>query len=94
MCRDLRTCVNDGLLSPTPAHHECPTITEAVVRTVAEAEDVSPLDLQPLATVIDPDALEALVRDGWGNVTIKFAYQGYQVCVDGDEQVTVSDRDD
>ena len=86
--------MSNGLLSPTPAHHECHTITEAVVRAVAEAEDVSPLDLQPLATVIDPDALEALVRDGWGNVTIEFTYQGYQVCVDGDEQVTVSDLND
>lgn len=63
---------------------------EAIVNAVAAAEGTSPLELQPLARVIDPDAIGALVRTG-EDVTVEFAYCGYRVCVSGDGVVTVSD---
>jgi hypothetical protein len=66
------------------------SVTEAIVTAVADAEGTSPLKLQPLATVIDPDALGALVRTG-EDMTAEFTYHGYHVCVSGDGQVTVND---
>ena len=61
------------------------TVTEAVVHAVAEQRGVSPLDLDPIATVIDPDALNALFREGLSGVRIEFEYSGSLVAVaDGD----------
>lgn len=68
------------------------TVTEKVVYAVANAEGMSPTELRPLVTVIDPDALERLFRDPTGNAAVEFTYQGYQVRVSSDEQVTVSNR--
>lgn len=64
--------------------------TENVVTAVAEAEGVSPLDLDPLATAVDPDALNALYRDGRRGVAVEFAYQGYEVTVSADGRVSVT----
>lgn len=66
------------------------SVTETVVTAVAEADETSPLELQPLAAAIDPDALGTLVRSG-EDVTVEFAYHGYHVCVSGDGRVTVSE---
>lgn len=81
-------------------------ITAAVVEAVAEAEDVSPVEItQPLASVIDPDALDALFastaseRPRSGQV--EFEYHGYHITVrcltdhfliDLDERSSDSDR--
>ncbi|WP_436345572.1 HalOD1 output domain-containing protein [Natronorubrum sp. FCH18a] len=73
----------------TPYSLEPDTITEAVFSAVGDAERVSPLELQPLTTAIDPDALEALFRTSTGATTIEFDYHGYRVCVSSDERVTV-----
>ena len=64
-------------------------VVEAIVSTVADAEGTSPLEVQPLATVTDPDALCALVRDGNSETTIEFDYCGYRVRVSSGEQVVV-----
>lgn len=66
------------------------SVTETIVCAVADAEDASPLELRPLAEVIDADALEALVRGG-GEVSVEFSYHGYRVCVSGGGQITLSD---
>lgn len=71
------------------AIEEQQTVTEKVVYAVADAEGVSAIDLQPLVTVVDPDALNELFQDDRKNVSVEFAYHGYQVHVSGDEQVTV-----
>ncbi|MFC4542407.1 HalOD1 output domain-containing protein [Halosolutus amylolyticus] len=86
----LRTAVNPAQTTTTSwiTLREPDSITEAIVTAVADAEGTSPLELQPLATVIDPDALDKLVRAD-ENVTAEFAYHGYQVCVSGDGQVAV-----
>lgn len=47
-----------------PGPHE--TATEAVITAVAEATDRSPLDMDPLVGVVDPDALNT-VLDGNGS---------------------------
>lgn len=65
-------------------------MTEAVVAAVADAEGVAPLELDPLAAAIDPDALNALYGDGRHGVALEFAYQGYEVAVSGDRQVAVT----
>ena len=65
-------------------------VTEAIVGAVADAEGVSPLELQPLARVVDPDALNALFEGG-GDVRLEFEYRGFSVRVSGDGQVTLED---
>lgn len=72
------------------------TITEAVVSAVADAEGVSPLELPPLATVIDPDALESFVsgtagRPGTSSRTVEFRYIDYTVAIDENGDVTVDE---
>lgn len=58
-----------------------PSLT--VIETVADLDDTDPLDLVPLATVIDPDALNRLVeqstRSAASDPTISFVYCGYKL---------------
>lgn len=71
------------------------TVTESVVTAVAEATGTSPMALPPLATVLDPDALEFLVSsaadgpDG-SSMSVRFAYAGHAVVVDSLGDVTVA----
>ncbi|WP_423750887.1 HalOD1 output domain-containing protein [Salinirarus marinus] len=66
----------------------------AVVRAVAAARDVDPLDVSPLNDVVDPDALNALFeskidgtpRDGG---TVQFTLDGCAVTVDQTGDVVV-----
>ncbi|WP_225335453.1 HalOD1 output domain-containing protein [Halomicrobium urmianum] len=69
-------------------------IVAAVVDAVADANDVSPLEMKPLASVVDPDALGALFRDSADSGSITFRYVGTQVRVDSDGGVTVTDCDE
>lgn len=61
------------------------TASEGVLDAVAAAERTDPIDLTPpLYSVVDPEALDALVGslrgdEGW----IEFVYRGYLVAVDG-----------
>lgn len=88
--------VNARTTEAVSAGHE--TVTEAIVDAIADAEDVSPLDLEPpLASVIDPDALEGLVESmsrcpGDDPGRIQFVYSGYTVTVSGGGDVTVQRR--
>lgn len=68
----------------------------AVVETIASREDVDSAELDvPLYEAIDPDALDALLRNtadarGGGPVRIDFTYCGYRVTVASDGSVQVS----
>lgn len=68
-------------------------LSSAVVEAVAEAERVDPVELTPLYTAVDPDALEALFqtqyqgREGPVHGEIRFTYQGYEVRVTADGEV-------
>lgn len=86
-------------LSMTPDFQEPQDVSEAVVRTIADAEGISPLDVQPpLATVIDPDALDQVVASmtRWSDEpagVVEFPYNGYIVSVTGGGVVSVSELD-
>jgi hypothetical protein len=70
------------------------TADESVVEAVAEADGVRPTEVTPpLASAVDPDALESLVAsldevDG----SVEFAYGDYRVTVDGCGSVDLSRR--
>jgi hypothetical protein len=65
------------------------SLSTAVVETVAAREDVSPLSLSPpLATFVDPDALDLLFNRGSGSVT--FDAWGYRIVVSHDGTVEVT----
>jgi len=60
------------------------TPSEAVVSTVAGATAQSPLEMQPLFEVIDPDALDRLLGEGGepnSSMRITFRYCGYRITV-------------
>lgn len=60
------------------------TPSEVVVNAVAEVTNRSPIELQPIAEVIDPDALNKYISwpSGTDNpVTATFDYAGCQVLV-------------
>lgn len=63
------------------------TVSHAVVTAVAEAKGVDPMDLTPLGTVIDSDALEALVTPPTTLDHVAFHYSGYDVTVSPDGRV-------
>lgn len=72
--------------------------SEAVVRAVATLTDRTPLDLDPLYEVVDPDHLDELFRgDGrsaWiQDRSITFGFDGCRVTVTG-EGVRVRERRD
>lgn len=61
--------------------------TVAVVRAVAEAEDVTPGELPVLSNVIDPEALDGVFdgqRIGRAGIRLSFDYCGYVVTVTED----------
>ena len=69
-------------------------ISETVVTAVAEAKDVDPLDLDPLYTVVDPDALNSVFRPTTGSpptsMELHFSMAGCQVVIHGDGEVVVT----
>lgn len=71
---------------------------QQVVEAVADAEGVDPLDLEPLSTAVDVDALESLFRPQLtvGSVPdpqseVRFEYHGYEVRFSAIGRVTLSD---
>ena len=75
-----------------PVEHNCVTV---IVREVADREGVDFTDLPPLYDRVDPEALETLAgslgQDNEGE--IEFTYCGYDVLIDGDGHVIVTDAD-
>lgn len=65
------------------------SVSKRVIDTIAKAEAVDPIELDPLHTAIDPDALDSLFhseRNGSGETSgpsgeIRFRYHGYDVRV-------------
>ncbi|QCS43032.1 HalOD1 output domain-containing protein [Natrinema versiforme] len=68
-----------------------------VVEAVADREGVAPMELQPpLYDAVDPEALNALVSsaDGdtdTGTVRVSFEYNGYDITVGSDGDVSVGE---
>lgn len=69
-------------------------MSETVVTAVAEAKGVDPLDLDPLYTVIDPDALNRMFRPSVGSpptsMELRFSMADCHVVVHGDGEVAVT----
>lgn len=67
------------------------SIAIVIVRTVADAEGVDPVALEPpLHDAVDPDALESLFPDGADGV-VRFEYCGHEVAVSSDGVVTLTE---
>lgn len=69
-----------------------------VVEAVADAEGVDPVELDPLYTTVDPDAIEDVFRPQLttGSVPdptaeIRFEYHGYEVRVTATGRVSLAD---
>lgn len=66
-------------------------VSQKVINEVATATGVDPLDLEPLYSVIDPDALNAMFRRTDGStsasLTLHFTMEGCEVIVHGDGEV-------
>lgn len=66
------------------------SICATVVGTVAEREDVAPVDLTPpLASAVDVEAIAAIVASA-DDASVSFSYAGYRVVVTGDGRVSVA----
>ncbi len=76
---------SDELSVDTPAS---PSVT--VVMGVAEREQTSPLEIEPLYETIDPDALNGLFPND-GSVRITFEYIGYTITVHGNGHIEIRD---
>lgn len=66
-------------------HEGSESVTDTVLRAVAEREGCSQLELPLLYESVDPDALNALFAAsrafGGGSVAVEFEYAGYLVCI-------------
>lgn len=82
--------------TPAPALNDHEVVSEAVVTAVADEIGVEPLDLEPLMTVIEPDALETLIDSMDSSPDepmdrVSFTYSGCEVTVTGDGAVSVTE---
>lgn len=71
-------------------------VSSSVVAAVAAVSNADPLDLEPLANHVDPEALDALFADMLDGTeraagTVTFPYSGYEITVSNDGLVTVVD---
>lgn len=68
-------------------------VSQSIVETVAETENVSPLDLPPLYGSIDPDALDRLFESPSAaaelRLEVEFLYNGYLVTVSEEGYVSI-----
>ncbi|SIR86934.1 hypothetical protein SAMN05421858_4196 [Haladaptatus litoreus] len=74
------------------------SLTERIVAAVAETDDQSVDDLEPLYEVIDPDALNTLFGphvDGSSRTVgeISFQYAGYWVTVSSEYVIDIEPKD-
>lgn len=70
------------------------TPSEGVVAAVSSASNTAPAEMEPLATIIDPDAVDALFADRYDGTSrgvglVQFTYGGYDVHVNSGGQVSV-----
>lgn len=73
-------------------------VSEKVVSAVAEETGSDPLALEPLYSVVEPDALDTFFEmSGLGPrrspFRIEFTYSGCEIMITGDGSVSVSESD-
>ena len=67
----------------------------AVMATLAEVMDADPVELDPLHSTVDPDALDALVRVRTGtdgDIHVTFTHMDHTITVSSYGVVTISQR--
>lgn len=65
----------------------------AVIATLSEVMDADPVELDPLYSTVDPDALDALVRvrtGTEGDINVTFTHEDHAITVSSYGVVTVS----
>lgn len=70
------------------------SLSTAVVQTLADAEGVDPLELDPLYNTLDPDALDKLFSstgDSEPQGSVRFTTNGYEVTVTSTGRVHLSE---
>lgn len=69
-------------------------ISDTVVTAVADAKDVDPLDVEPLHSALDPDALDSMFDPRIGtpptSLELTFTLDGCEVNVRADGEVAVT----
>ena len=69
------------------------SVSEAVIDVVAAVEGTPPAELTPpLYDVVDPEALDRVFAGKASLGTVVFNYNSYEVCVDADGYVAVTDH--
>ncbi|ARS89169.1 HalOD1 output domain-containing protein [Natrarchaeobaculum aegyptiacum] len=69
-------------------HHDSPSLR--VVDAIAAVTDTDPLELEPLYSVVDPEALDRLFQSDAGLVgCVEFEYESHIVAVRSDGTVSV-----
>ena len=64
----------------------------AMIEAIAFVTNQDPLDIDPVADVIDPDAMDQLLGDD-DTVTISFVFEEYDVEVAGSGEIIISGTD-
>lgn len=87
----------DGGGAPLVDHSFDPSTTDpvdAVFVALARTDRIDLTDAAPLASVVDPDALDSLFDpSGSGDVRVRFRYEGLAIELAGDGRVRVYDAD-
>lgn len=73
-------------------------VSDAVIAAVADATGEDPIELEPLYSVVDPDALNSLFRGSTDasatTMELRFSMAGCRVVVRGDGDVDVTPPED
>ncbi len=67
-----------------------------VIATLAEVMDADPVELDPLHSTVDPDALDKFVRVGTGttgDIHVSFTHEDHEITVSSYGVVTISQGD-
>lgn len=88
--------VEDGVTRHTPSSR---TVTKTIITAIGEVTNTDPVELPPLGSAIDPNALNELFpRNAAGDPRIEgyvtFEFAGCVVLVDQDDRVVVLPRTD
>lgn len=70
------------------------SVSFEIVEGVAAVKDVPSLELAPLYTVIDPDALEKLCSGPFQQGHVTFRYEGCTVQIHDGDQISITETTD
>jgi len=71
------------------------SIAHRVVTAVGQANGTDPIELRPLAEVVDPDALNQLFEThGDGEIEVQFQYEGQTIFINHTGKVSLQPVDE